>query len=78
MAELNVHVHIEPFKTILSAFLGADLIGINCNYDPETTVKTIKMMKEGLDRAGGFLLLLFVLLSLLLLLLRWLMFNKSP
>lgn len=31
---------------------GAEIIGINCNYDTETTVKAIEMMKEGLDNAG--------------------------
>lgn len=31
---------------------GADIIGVNCGFDPETTIKSIGMMKEGLDREG--------------------------
>uniref|UniRef100_A0A3Q4B116 Hcy-binding domain-containing protein n=1 Tax=Mola mola TaxID=94237 RepID=A0A3Q4B116_MOLML len=31
---------------------GADIVGINCHFDPETCVKTVKMMKEGVEKAG--------------------------
>ena len=30
------------------AFLGADVIGINCNFGPKVCLKTICLMKEGL------------------------------
>lgn len=32
--------------------LGAQIVGINCHFDPETCVKTVKMMKEGVEKAG--------------------------
>ncbi|KAI3362096.1 hypothetical protein L3Q82_012431 [Scortum barcoo] len=28
------------------------IVGINCHFDPETCVKTVKMMKEGVEKAG--------------------------
>ncbi|XP_030842751.1 S-methylmethionine--homocysteine S-methyltransferase BHMT2 [Strongylocentrotus purpuratus] len=31
---------------------GADVIGVNCCYDPDTALKTLAMMKEGLEKAG--------------------------
>ncbi|XP_029299891.1 betaine--homocysteine S-methyltransferase 1 [Cottoperca gobio] len=31
---------------------GAQIVGINCHFDPETCVKTVKMMKEGVKKAG--------------------------
>ena len=31
---------------------GADILGLNCQYDYKTCIKTIKMMKEGLEKAG--------------------------
>ena len=27
-------------------------MGVNCHFDPETCVKTVKMMKEGVEKAG--------------------------
>ena len=27
-------------------------MGINCHFDPKTCVKTVKMMKEGVETAG--------------------------
>lgn len=27
-------------------------MGINCHFDPETCVKTVKMMKDGVEKAG--------------------------
>lgn len=32
--------------------LGAQIVGINCHFDPETCVKTVKMMKEAVEKAG--------------------------
>uniref|UniRef100_F6R5P0 Betaine--homocysteine S-methyltransferase 2 n=1 Tax=Callithrix jacchus TaxID=9483 RepID=F6R5P0_CALJA len=31
---------------------GASIIGVNCRFGPETSLKTMKLMKEGLERAG--------------------------
>ncbi|KAM3874518.1 betaine--homocysteine S-methyltransferase 1 isoform 2-T2 [Diretmus argenteus] len=31
---------------------GAQIVGINCHFDPVTCVKTVKMMKEGVEKAG--------------------------
>ena len=31
---------------------GAQLVGTNCYYDPATTLETLALMKEGLDKAG--------------------------
>ncbi|XP_021446355.2 betaine--homocysteine S-methyltransferase 1 [Oncorhynchus nerka] len=31
---------------------GANIVGINCHFDPMTCVKTVKMMKEGVEKAG--------------------------
>uniref|UniRef100_UPI0037E8C8C7 betaine--homocysteine S-methyltransferase 1 n=1 Tax=Semicossyphus pulcher TaxID=241346 RepID=UPI0037E8C8C7 len=31
---------------------GAQIVGVNCHFDPETCVKTVKMMKEGVEKAG--------------------------
>ena len=33
-------------------FAGADIIGINCFYDPDVCLKTMKAMKEALEKAG--------------------------
>ncbi|KAI3372912.1 hypothetical protein L3Q82_023357 [Scortum barcoo] len=31
---------------------GAEIVGINCHLDPLTCVRTVKLMKEGLEKAG--------------------------
>lgn len=31
---------------------GADVIGLNCCFDPEQTVKAVKTMKAALEKAG--------------------------
>ena len=31
---------------------GADIVGINCHFDPETSLKGVKVMKDALDAAG--------------------------
>ncbi|XP_048874626.1 betaine--homocysteine S-methyltransferase 1 [Brienomyrus brachyistius] len=31
---------------------GAQIVGVNCHFDPMTCVKTVKLMKEGVERAG--------------------------
>uniref|UniRef100_F7DS96 Betaine--homocysteine S-methyltransferase n=1 Tax=Ornithorhynchus anatinus TaxID=9258 RepID=F7DS96_ORNAN len=30
---------------------GASIVGVNCHFDPTTSLKTVKLMKEGLERA---------------------------
>ena len=32
--------------------LGADIIGVNCRFDPNTSLQTIGLMKEALDKEG--------------------------
>ena len=29
---------------------GSDIIGLNCQYDPDTCIKTMRMMKDALDQ----------------------------
>ena len=36
----------------LSQIIGADIIGLNCQYDPTICLKTIRLMKKGLDDTG--------------------------
>lgn len=31
---------------------GADIIGINCHFDPQTCIAAVKLMKEGVEKAG--------------------------
>jgi len=31
---------------------GADVVGVNCHFDPFVSIETLKLMKEGLDKAG--------------------------
>ncbi|XP_068430793.1 betaine--homocysteine S-methyltransferase 1 [Clinocottus analis] len=31
---------------------GAHIVGVNCHFDPETCVKTVKMMKAAVEKAG--------------------------
>ncbi|XP_062238094.1 betaine--homocysteine S-methyltransferase 1-like [Platichthys flesus] len=31
---------------------GADIVGVNCHLDPLTCIDTVKLMKEGLEKAG--------------------------
>lgn len=32
--------------------LGADVIGVNCRFDPNMSLQTIGLMKEALDKEG--------------------------
>ena len=34
------------------SFQGADIIGVNCKFDPTTSLRTLVMMREALDREG--------------------------
>ena len=43
---------LESNITQFRYFPGADIVGLNCQYDYKTCIKTIKMMKAGLDEAG--------------------------
>ncbi len=31
---------------------GAQIVGVNCHFDPMTCVKAVKLMKEGVEKAG--------------------------
>ena len=31
---------------------GADIVGVNCSFDPDTSLETIRLMKQGLEDAG--------------------------
>ncbi|KAJ8029190.1 Betaine--homocysteine S-methyltransferase 1 [Holothuria leucospilota] len=31
---------------------GAEIVGVNCHFDPPTSIETVRLMKEGLDKAG--------------------------
>lgn len=49
----NLNNLLPQFWSVLHIFsLGADIVGINCHFDPETCVKTVKLMKEGVEKAG--------------------------
>ena len=37
---------------VFFSFLGAQIVGINCHFDPEICVKAVKMMKAGVEKAG--------------------------
>lgn len=38
-------------KSHFPCLLGASIVGVNCHFDPETCLKTVKLMKEGLQAA---------------------------
>ena len=46
------HDVIVTMVTRCSLFAGADIIGVNCFYDPDVCLKTMRDMKQGLDKAG--------------------------
>lgn len=47
------HDNVSPADAAVRlAKAGADLVGVNCSFDPTTSLKTIRMMKEGLEAAG--------------------------
>lgn len=49
----NLNNLLPQFWSVLHIFsVGADIVGINCHFDPETCVKTVKLMKEGVEKAG--------------------------
>ncbi|WP_262409837.1 homocysteine S-methyltransferase family protein, partial [Salmonella sp. S146_54837] len=31
---------------------GAEIVGVNCHFDPPTSIETVRLMKEGLTKAG--------------------------
>lgn len=37
---------------VIRSSVGAQIVGVNCHFDPLTCVKTVKMMKEGVEKAG--------------------------
>ena len=43
----------DPTALQLRLFMtGADIVGVNCSFDPDTSLQTIKLMKQGLEDAG--------------------------
>uniref|UniRef100_A0A672HVN3 Betaine--homocysteine S-methyltransferase 1-like n=1 Tax=Salarias fasciatus TaxID=181472 RepID=A0A672HVN3_SALFA len=48
-------IYCAAFHVFMKLYLhpvGADIVGINCHLDPLTCVRTVKLMKEGLEKAG--------------------------
>ena len=43
------HAHIHVFQWFLT---GASVVGINCNFGPTVSLKSMRSVKEGLDKAG--------------------------
>lgn len=45
---------MQDLPSVTCSFFGkgADIVGINCHLDPLTCVRTVKLMKEGLEKAG--------------------------
>ncbi len=54
IVELHYFFHDEKKRHIVSGFCfpGADIIGVNCFYDPIQSISTMKEMKAGLAREG--------------------------
>jgi len=53
MGPTGDHDNVSPGECAVRLVrAGADIVGINCSFDPATCLKTIRMMKEGLDAAG--------------------------
>ena len=54
----KVLYNIQRISTLLKktcsepVSIGADIVGVNCHFDPVTAVKTVKMMMEGVGKAG--------------------------
>lgn len=46
----SVYLHMMPHDLVFST--GADIIGINCHFGPIRMLATMRIMKEGLERAG--------------------------
>lgn len=40
------------FYIVVLLLLGADIIGVNCRFDPNISLQTIGLMKEALDKEG--------------------------
>ena len=39
-------------KPMFPVFSGAEIVGVNCHFDPMTCVKAVKMMKDAVEKAG--------------------------
>jgi len=37
---------------IFRSLSGADIIGVNCKFDPTTSMEALRLMKEALDKEG--------------------------
>lgn len=47
---LSHTVHVTACGVFCST--GAQIVGVNCHFDPMTCVETVKQMKEGVEKAG--------------------------
>lgn len=43
---------LDEIHFSLSSMSGADIVGVNCKFDPTTSIKTLILMKEALDKEG--------------------------
>uniref|UniRef100_A0A3P8TMB8 Betaine-homocysteine methyltransferase n=1 Tax=Amphiprion percula TaxID=161767 RepID=A0A3P8TMB8_AMPPE len=41
-----------PEVTVTHPEAGAQIVGVNCHFDPMTCVKAVKLMKEGVEKSG--------------------------
>lgn len=40
-----------PHADVLLSLSGASIVGVNCHFDPTTSLHTVRLMKEGLEGA---------------------------
>ena len=50
--DMMYHNHGNIILTAGSLFAGADIVGVNCFFDPDVCLKTMKAMKGALENAG--------------------------
>ena len=43
---------LKHVADIIRSLSGADIIGVNCKFDPTTSMKALRLMKEALDKEG--------------------------
>lgn len=50
---MNFHLPLpgEMWIEVIFLLLGASIVGVNCHFDPDTCLETVKLMKEGLQAA---------------------------
>lgn len=49
----NFHLPLsgDLWLEVTFLLLGASIVGVNCHFDPETSIETVRLMKEGLQAA---------------------------